>query len=191
MTDMTEFSPDHSSSWLKLMTAYEQYRQAPFYWIKEDNTVKYEDLRIELEPPVLSKERDLLRRLLVVNFLSGSDIWDADNTISLIQDALTEVALTEHVEISCLARKALQKIKNTSKRKAIAEKIMNRAAAEAKKEKPDYDIFHNGCLLLLDLNRRNEYLDFIGCYKEFIFLAYGLDEEDLKEMLNALPQKAR
>lgn len=184
---MIEFSPDHSPSWLKLMAAYQQYRHAIFYWIKEDNAVKYKDLKMELGCPLFSKERNLLRRLLVVDFLSGSEMWDGD-TISLLQDDLTEAALTEHMEVAALSRTALKKIKDSPKRAAIGKQVMNRAALEAQNENPDYDIFHNGCELLLDLNLRNEYLDFIGRYKEFIYLSSGLDEEDLQEMLNALPQ---
>lgn len=41
---MIEFSSEHSATWLELMRAYPKYREAIFYWVKETDTVKRQDL---------------------------------------------------------------------------------------------------------------------------------------------------
>lgn len=60
------------------------------------------------------------------------------------------------------------------------------AAEEERQEKPDCDIFHNGCMLLFDIGCR-EYLEqFIDKYKCFIYSASGLDEADLNELIKSI-----
>lgn len=111
-------------------------------------------------------------------------MWDT-GAIMLIQEELTEVALTEQSEVAAWARMALEKIKSKPERLAIADKVAAIAVNEANKEEPDYDVFHNGCMLLRDLQCKEHFIKFVEEYKSLIYLAYGLDEKDLEDMKNS------
>lgn len=60
------------------------------------------------------------------------------------------------------------------------------AAVEEKQEKPDCDIFHNGCMLLFDLGCKEHLKQFIDKYRGLIYSASGLDEEDLNELVESI-----
>lgn len=176
---MIEFNKEHSNAWLELMAAYQEFRNKVFYWTKENDDVKLHDLYIELSPPII--ERDLHKRLLTLNFLRSTDMWD-EKAILLVCEALTKIALQEQDEVAAYARMVLKKIKRHPKRMEIAENISMTAIEEAKQEKPDCMIFHNGCMLLHDLGCKEQLEQFIQKYKHLIYLASGLDETDLREL---------
>ncbi len=173
---MIEFSKEHSKAWLELMSAYQDYRVKIFNWAKENTDVKYHDLYIELSLPLL--KRDLHKRLLIMDFLRSTDMWD-ENTILSVFEELTKLALQEQEEVAAYARITLKKIKHCTERIKIAEQVLRLAAAEEEQEKPDCDIFHNGCMLLFDLGCKEHLMQFIDKYKGFIYSALGLDETDV------------
>ncbi len=180
---MIDFSKEHSKAWLELMTAYQDYRAKIFNWAKENDDVKYHDLYIELSTPMV--KRDLHKRLLIMNFLSNTDMWDEKSIISVCEE-LTKIALQEQEEVAAYARMTLKKIKHRSERINIAEQVLMLAAAEEKQEKTDYDIFHNGCMLLFALGCKEHLKQFIDKYKSFIYSASGLDEADLNELVESI-----
>lgn len=183
---MTDFDQSHSLEWLEMMQAYQKYKEAVFYWAKKSDEVKYRDLFMELGHPVNSKERDLHRRLLVTRLLSSTEMWDV-KAILLIWDKLVEAALTEQEEVAAYARMALKKIKGRDERLRAANKTVAFAKSKAQKEDTDCEIFYNGCLLLQDLKCREHFIKFAAEYKDFIYLASGLDEDDLEEMGRFIP----
>ena len=177
---MIEFSKEHSKAWLDLMAAYQEFRAKIFHWANENNNVKFHDLYIELSSPIM--ERNLHRRLLTVNFLQNTDMWD-EKAIVLVCEELTDIALQEQDEVAAYSRMALKKIKHCPERSNIANKVFMLASAEAKQEKPDCVLFHNGCMLLHDLGCKEQLEQFIQKYKHLIYLASGLDETDLYELV--------
>lgn len=180
---MIEFSKEHSKAWLELMAVYQDYKVKIFNWAKENTDVKYHDLYIELNPPLL--KRDLHKRLLIMDFLRNTDMWD-ENAILSVFEELTKIALQEQEEVAAYARMTLKKIKHCSERIKIAEQVLMLAAAEEKQEQPDCDIFHNGCMLLFDLGCKEHLRQFIGKYRDFIYSASGLDEADLNELVESI-----
>ncbi len=179
---MIEFSKEHSDTWLELMATYQEFRTKVFYWAKENDDVKFHDLYMELSLPII--ERDLHKRLLIMNFLQSTDMWD-EKAILLVYEVLTEIALQEQDEVSAYARIVLKKIKHRPERVDIAKNISVIAREEAKQENPDCIIFHNGCMLLHDLGCKEQLEQFIEKYKHLIYLASGLDETDLLELLES------
>lgn len=163
---MIVFSKEHSKAWLELMTVYQDYRSKIFKWVNEKPDVKYHDLYIELSPHLL--KRDLHKRLLVMDFLTNTDMWD-ENAILSVFEELTQIALQEQEEVAAYARKTLKKIKCYPVRIKIAEQVFMLVAAEEMKEKPDCDIFHNGCMLLFDLGCKEHLRRFIDKYRNFIY----------------------
>ncbi len=180
---MIEFSEEHSKTWLELMAVYQDYRFKIFNWVKENPDVKYLDLYIELSPHLL--KRDLHKRLLVLDFLRSTDMWD-ENAILSVFEELTQIALQEQEEVAAYARITLKKIRRCSERIKIADYVLMLAAVEEKQEKPDCDIFHNGCMLLFDLGCKEHLKQFIDKYRGLIYSASGLDEEDLNELVESI-----
>lgn len=179
---MKQFSEQHSKTWLELMAAYQEFRTKMFDWAKERDEVKHHDLHMELSIPIL--KRDLHKRLLVMNLLSSTDMWD-EKAILLIYQELTKIALQEEDEIAAYARMTLKKIKHQPERVKIADEVFIVAAEEKKQEKPDGVVFHNGCMLLHDLGCKEQLKQFIYEYKDHIYLASGLDETDLSELVES------
>ncbi len=177
---MIEFSKEHSNAWLELMTAYQEFRAKVFYWAKENNDVKFHDLYIELSSPII--ERDLHKRLLIMDFLRNTDMWD-EKAIVLVYKELTKIALQEQEEVAGYAQMVLKKIKHRPERIDIADKVFMLASVEAKQKKPDCMLFHNGCMLLHDLGCKQQLEQFIQEYKHLIYLASGLDEMDLCKLV--------
>lgn len=70
---MIEFDKDHSSAWLEMMSAYQFFRSKLFDWTHEPDQVKQKDLLLELGS---WEGRDLHRRMLVVNLLRSTEMWD-------------------------------------------------------------------------------------------------------------------
>ncbi|MCM1240189.1 MAG: hypothetical protein NC331_12505 [Lachnospiraceae bacterium] len=188
-TNMMTSGEEHSSAWLELMTAYQEFRHAIFNWAHESDAVKYQDLFMELGAPVNSRERDLHRRLMVTNLLKNTDMWD-EKVIMLVSRELTEIALCEHLEVSCNARTALKKIKSQSERRAIADQVLTVAETEWKQENPDADIFYNACMLLYDLECNDHFSELIQRYSDQIYASCGLDQNDLEDMRNVMEAKA-
>lgn len=162
---MIEFGKEHSKTWIELMTAYQDYKIKIFNWTKEDIDVKYNDLYIELNQSLF--KRDLHKRLLIMDFLRGTDMWDESVILSVFKE-LTEIALHDQEVIASYARMILKKIKHHSKQIEIAKQVFILAEKEEKQKDPDYDIFHNGYMLLFDLGYKKELQQFIDKYKNFI-----------------------
>lgn len=177
---MKECSKQHSKAWLELMGAYQEFRTKLFYWVQESDDVKHHDLSMELGIPIIT--RDLQQRLLVMNFLSSTDMWD-EKAILLVYEELTKIALQEQDEIAAYARMALKKIKHQTERIHIADKVFQLATIEKKQEEPDCVLFQNGCMLLHDLGCKEQLKHYIYEYKDDITLASGLDETDLNELV--------
>lgn len=176
---MIDFQKEHSKAWSELMTAYQDFRVKLFNWAKEDPDIKYHDLSIELSPPPL--QRDLHKRLLILDFLRNTDMWDED-AIRSVWEELTIIALQEQEEAAAYARMALKKMKHRPERIKIAEQVLMLAAAEEKQEKPDCEIFYHGCMLLFDLGCKEHLRRFINNYKDFLYSASDLEEADLNEL---------
>ena len=179
---MIEFDKDHSSTWIEMMSAYQVFRAKLFDWANEPDQVKQKDLLMELGS---WKNRDLHRRMLVVDFLRSTEMWDK-KAIILLKKELTAIALQEQDEIAAYARMALSKLKGRSERLAIADEVLRLAAVEGEKAEPDPIIFHNGCLLLYDLHCEAEFSQYADRYANLIEQAYGLDEKDLTDMKKTL-----
>ena len=141
---MIEFDKDHSSTWIEMMSAYQVFRAKLFDWANEPDQVKQKDLLMELGS---WKNRDLHRRMLVVDLLRSTEMWD-EKALLLVLKELTAIALQEQDEIAAYARMALSKIKDPSERLTIADEVLRLAAVEEEKAEPDPVVFHNGCLLL-------------------------------------------
>ena len=141
---MIEFSKDHSSAWMEMMSAYQVFRAKLFDWAHEPDQKKQKDLLLELDS---WENRDIHRRMLVVNLLRSTEMWD-EKALLLVLKELTAIALQEQDEIAAYARMALSKIKDQSERLTIADEVLRLAAVEGEKPEPDPVIFHNGCLLL-------------------------------------------
>lgn len=131
------------------------------------------------------ENRDIHRRMLVVNLLRSTEMWD-EKALLLVLKELTAIALQEQDEIAAYARMALSKIKDQSERLTIADEVLRLAAVEGEKPEPDPVIFHNGCLLLFDLHCEAEFSQYVDRYANLIDQAYGLDEKDLTEMKKKL-----
>ncbi len=180
---MIRFSEKHSKAWLELMEAYQEYRAKLFNWVKENEDIKYHDLYMELSIPLL--ERDLHKRLLIMDFLRNTDMWDQKAIISVCEE-LTWIALQEQDEIAAYAREALKKIKYCPERMNIADKVFALLAIEEEQEKSDCVVFYNGCMLLYDLGCKEHLKRFIDQYKDFVYMASGLDETDLNQMVESI-----
>ena len=141
---MIEFSRDHSSAWMEMMSAYQVFRVKLLDWAHEPDQIKQTDLLLELDS---WENRDLHRRMLVVDLLRSTEMWDK-KALLLVQKELTAIALQEQDEIAAYARMALSKLKDQSERCTIADEVLRLVAVEKEKAKPDPVVFHNGCLLL-------------------------------------------
>lgn len=186
---MITFSEEHSEAWIELVTAYQEFIGKIFNWAREKDSIKYQDLFMELGAPVNSKERDLHRRLLVTDLLRDTAMWD-EKAILLASRELTEVALKEQEEVACYARMALKKIKHRSERLAIADQVFALAEAEEKEETPDNGVFYCGCMLLYELECKDHFSLFIERYSDSIYMSCGLDKNDLEDMGDSLTAKA-
>ena len=178
---MVSFGGGHSGSWLELMRAYQQYREAVFGWLKEDEAVRRGDLLAELTS-LFGSGRDLQRRLLVTDFLRGAEMWD-EGTIALVWRELTQAAWAEQEEVAAWAGEALLKIRDLPGRCRIADEVFVLAERELRKAEPDYVAFGMGCTLLMRLGMAEYFEKFCAQYGEQIYLGNGLDEADLEEML--------
>ena len=179
---MIEFDKDHSSTWIEMMSAYQVFRAKLFDWANEPDQVKQKDLLMELGS---WENRDLHRRMLVVDFLRSTEMWDK-KAIILLKKELTAIALQEQDEVAACARMALLKLKCQPERLAIADEVLRMAMVEEEKAEPDPVVFHNGCLLLYDLQCESQFLQYIARYGNLIEQAYGLDEKDLADMKKTL-----
>ena len=81
---------------------------------------------------------------------------------------------------------ALSKIKDPSERLTIADEVLRLSVVEGEKAEPDPVIFHNGCLLLYDLQCEAHFLQYVDRYANLIEQAYGLEEKDLTDMKRTL-----
>lgn len=70
---MIEFDKNHSTAWMEMMSAYQIFRAKLFDWTHEPDQVKQKDLLQELGS---WESRDLHRRMLVVDFLRSTEMWD-------------------------------------------------------------------------------------------------------------------
>ena len=179
---MIEFDKDHSSTWIEMMSAYQVFRAKLFDWANEPDQVKQKDLLMELGS---WKNRDLHRRMLVVDLLRSTEMWD-EKALLLVLKELTAIALLEQDEIAVYARMALSKLKDQSERLTIADEVLRLVAEEEGKAEPDPVVFHNGCLLLYDLQCETQFSQYTDRYANLIEQAYGLDKNDLTEMKKTL-----
>ena len=140
---MIEFSKDHSSAWMEMMSAYQIFRAKLFDWAHEPDQKKQKDLLLELDS---WENRDIHRRMLVVDLLRSTEMWD-EKALLLVLKELTAIALQEQDEIAAYARMALSKIKDPSERLTITDEVLRLSVVEGEKAEPDPVIFHNGCLL--------------------------------------------
>lgn len=175
---MIEFDKNHSTAWMEMMSAYQIFRAKLFDWTHEPDQVKQKDLLQELGS---WESRDLHRRMLVVDFLRSTEMWDKKSLL-LVQKELTAAALYEQEEAAAYARMALSKFKGQPERLAIADEVLHLAAVETEKADPDPVVFHNGCLLLYDLRCEAAFSQYADCYGTWIEQAYGLDKKDLADM---------
>lgn len=175
---MIEFSKEHSPVWMDLMSAYQAFRAKVFDWVHEPDQVKRQDLWLELGS---RENRDLHRRMLVADFLRSTEMWNK-KVIFLAEKELTAIALQEQDEIAAYARMALSKLKGQPERLAIAGQVLYLAEIEKENEEPDPIVFHNGCLLLYDLECKEHFSQFADRYGVLIEQAYGLDKKDLADM---------
>ena len=179
---MIEFDKDHSSTWIEMMSAYQVFRAKLFDWANEPDQVKQKDLLMELGS---WKNRDLHRRMLVVDFLRSTEMWDK-KAIILLKKELTAIALQEQDEVAACARMALLKLKCQPERLAIADEVLRMAVVEEEKAEPDPVVFHNGCLLLDELQCETQFSQYTDRYANLIEQAYGLDKNDLTDMKKTL-----
>ena len=68
---MIEFSKDHSSAWMEMMSAYQVFREKLFDWAHESDQKKQKDLLLELDS---WENRDIHRRMLVVDLLRSTEM---------------------------------------------------------------------------------------------------------------------
>lgn len=181
---MIEFDKNHSTAWMEMMSAYQIFRAKLFDWTHEPDQVKQKDLLQELGS---WESRDLHRRMLVVDFLRSTEMWDKKSLL-LVQKELTAAALYEQEETAAYARMALSKFKGQPERFAIADEVLHLAAVETEKADPDPVVFHNGCLLLYDLRCEAEFSQYADHYGNLIEQAYGLNKKDLADMKKTMLQ---
>ena len=179
---MVEFSKNHSSAWMEMMSAYQIFRAKLFDWAHEPDQKKQKDLLLELDS---WENRDIHRRMLVVDLLRSTEMWD-EKALLLVLKEPTAIALQEQDEIAAYARMALSKIKDPSERLTITDEVLRLSVVEGEKAEPDPVIFHNGCLLLYDLHCEAELSQYAARYANLIEQAYGLDGKDLAEMKKTL-----
>jgi len=175
---MIEFDKNHSTAWMEMMSAYQAFRIKLFDWTNEPDQVKQKDLLQELGS---WENRDLHRRMLVMDFLRSTEMWDK-KSLRLVQKELTAAALYEQDEVAAYARMALSKFKDQSERLAVADEVLRLAAVEKEKADPDPVVFHNGCLLLYNLRCETQFSQYADHYGSLIEQAYDLDEKDLADM---------
>ena len=106
------------------------------------------------------------------------------NVIPMVE--LTAIAIQEQDEVAACARMALLKLKCQPERLAIADEVLRMAAVEEEKAEPDPVVFHNGCLLLYDLQCETQFSQYTDRYANLIEQAYGLDKNDLTDMKKTL-----
>ena len=70
---MIEFSKDHGRAWMEMMSAYQIFRAKLFDWAHELDQIKQKDLLLELDS---WENRELHRRMLVVDLLRSTEMWD-------------------------------------------------------------------------------------------------------------------
>lgn len=179
---MIEFSKDHSSAWMEMMSAYQVFRAKLFDWAHEPDQIKQKDLLLELDS---WQNRDLHRRMLVVDLLHSTEMWD-EKALLLVLKELTAIALLEQDEIAAYARMALSKLKDQSERLTIADEVLRLAVVEEEKAEPDPVVFHNGYLLLYELHCEVAFSQYEDRYANLIEQAYGLDKNDLTDMKKTL-----
>ena len=155
-----------------------------FDWAHEPDQIKQKDLLLELDS---WENRELHRRMLVVDLLRSTEMWDK-KALLLVQKELTAIALQEQEVIAAFVRMALSKLKGRSERLAIADEVLRLVAEEEGKAEPDPVVFHNGCLLLYDLHCEAEFSQYADRYANLIEQAYGLDGKDLADMKKTLSQ---
>lgn len=175
---MIEFDKNHSTAWMEMMSAYQVFRAKLFDWAHEADQIKQTDLLLELDS---WERRDLHKRMLVVDFLRSTEMWDKKSLL-LVQKELTAISLYEQDEVAAYARMALSKLKGQPERFAIADEVLHLAAVETEKADPDPAVLHNGCLLLYDLRCARQFSQYADRYGALIEQAYGLDETDLADM---------
>lgn len=179
---MIEFDKDHSMAWMEMMSAYQVFRAKLFDWAHEPDQIKQKDLLLEIGS---WENRDLHRRMLVVDLLRSTEMWD-EKTLLLVQKELTAVALHEQDEVAAYVRMALSKFKGQPESLAIADEVLHLAAVETEKADPDPVVFHNGCLLLYDLRCETQFSQYADRYANLIEQAYGLDKKDVADMKKTL-----
>ena len=96
---MVEFSKNHSSAWMEMMSAYQIFRAKLFDWAHEPDQKKQKDLLLELDS---WENRDIHRRMLVVDLLRSTEMWD-EKALLLVLKELTAIALQEQDEIAAIA----------------------------------------------------------------------------------------
>ncbi len=151
-------------------------------FLQKRGRIATEDLLLELDS---WQNRDLHRRMLVVDLLHSTEMWD-EKALLLVLKELTAIALMEQDEIAAYARMALSKLKDQSERLTIADEVLRLAVVEEEKAEPDPVVFHNGCLLLYELHCEVAFSQYGDRYANLIEQAYGLDEKDLAGMKKAL-----
>ena len=179
---MIVFGKDHSAAWMEMMSAYQIFQAKLFDWAHEPDQKKQKDLLLELDS---WENRDIHRRMLVVNLLRSTEMWD-EKALLLVLKELTAIALQEQDEIAAYARMALSKLKDQSERLTIADEVLRMAVVEEEKAEPDPVVFHNGCLLLYDLQCETQFSQYTDRYANLIEQAYGLDKNDLTDMKKTL-----
>lgn len=92
---MIEFSRDHSSAWMEMMSAYQVFRVKLLDWAHEPDQIKQTDLLLELDS---WENRDLHRRMLVVDLLRSTEMWDK-KALLLVQKELTAIALQNRMRL--------------------------------------------------------------------------------------------
>lgn len=92
---MIEFSKDHSSAWMEMMSAYQIFRAKLFDWAHEPDQKKQKDLLLELDS---WENRDIHRRMLVVDLLRSTEMWD-EKALLLVLKELTAIALQNKMRL--------------------------------------------------------------------------------------------
>lgn len=92
---MIEFGKDHSSAWMEMMSAYQVFREKLFDWAHEPDQKKQKDLLLKLDS---WENRDIHRRMLVVDLLRSTEMWD-EKALLLVLTELTAIALQNRMRL--------------------------------------------------------------------------------------------
>lgn len=84
---------------MEMMSAYQVFRAKLLDWAHEPDRKKQKDLLLELDS---WENRDIHRRMLVVDLLRSTEMWDK-KALLLVQKELTAIALQEQDEIAAYA----------------------------------------------------------------------------------------